>query len=308
MNVAKALVQGQAEMAVPGVWTLTGFVPDCDMLNLPVFYGHALDVVHPIIDGKPGAAVNDAPREQAEGQSAWSLARSRLHQLVQHQKTAQHPRRPRRHEAAATPAAPPRPGAPPSSAPFQNTTPCPEVPLALSQGAFDGLATTDESCASASLWDSGVHYALEDHQNVGEYIPMLSGSFWEQLTPDLRTLVVQVWHDNIPAYRQSMADAQARARATMAARGIHVVDVPEAELVETRNRMLPRQDEAAKLFKVRPEVVQLVMSQMGLINLTIPTGRKLQRQNLMNRSFLVLFFKKEHALPSYASRSTRRRV
>ena len=29
LDVAKALIQGQVEMALPGTWTLTGLVPDC---------------------------------------------------------------------------------------------------------------------------------------------------------------------------------------------------------------------------------------------------------------------------------------
>ena len=35
LNVAKALLQGQVEMACPGAWTQTGLVPDCDMVQLP---------------------------------------------------------------------------------------------------------------------------------------------------------------------------------------------------------------------------------------------------------------------------------
>ena len=30
LQVVKALVQGQVEMACPGTWTITGFVPDAD--------------------------------------------------------------------------------------------------------------------------------------------------------------------------------------------------------------------------------------------------------------------------------------
>ena len=49
-NVAKALRQGGIEMAVPGTWVLTGFVPDADIVQLPVFYGQSIDAVHRVID------------------------------------------------------------------------------------------------------------------------------------------------------------------------------------------------------------------------------------------------------------------
>jgi TRAP-type C4-dicarboxylate transport system substrate-binding protein len=39
LNVAKALLQGQVDMACPGGWTQTGIVPDCDFCQLPAFYG-----------------------------------------------------------------------------------------------------------------------------------------------------------------------------------------------------------------------------------------------------------------------------
>ncbi len=59
LNVTKALVQGQVEMACPGTWTLTGFVPDFDFPNLPMLYGLPLSDVRKIVDGKTGALVND---------------------------------------------------------------------------------------------------------------------------------------------------------------------------------------------------------------------------------------------------------
>ena len=54
-----------------------------------------------------------------------------------------------------------------------NVTAWPDVPLALSQGTFDGLSSTDESLASAKLWESGVKYGFEDHEFVGFYVPMM---------------------------------------------------------------------------------------------------------------------------------------
>src|ERR1700760_1814110 len=57
LNVAKALLQGQVDMAAPGAWTQTGIVPDCDFVQLPVFYGQPLEATEKASDGKPGALV-----------------------------------------------------------------------------------------------------------------------------------------------------------------------------------------------------------------------------------------------------------
>src|SRR5271166_2988221 len=56
-NVAKALRQGGVEMAVPGSWVLTGFVPDADIFQLPVFFGQDADAVHRVTDGPVGQAI-----------------------------------------------------------------------------------------------------------------------------------------------------------------------------------------------------------------------------------------------------------
>ena len=40
-----------------------------------------------------------------------------------------------------------------------NTTAWPNVPLALSQGTFDGFVSSNESLVSAKLWEAGVKYS-----------------------------------------------------------------------------------------------------------------------------------------------------
>ena len=87
----------------------------------------------------------------------------------------------------------------------------PDVPLALSQGTFDALQSTNESCASAKLWEAGLRYGLIDHQNMGDYIPMISEAFWSTLSPALKTLVEDLWAANIGVYRANLIEAQDKA-------------------------------------------------------------------------------------------------
>src|SRR6201995_3004566 len=44
LNVTKALLQGQVDMAAPGPWTMTGLVPDFAFCQLPALYSPAVDV------------------------------------------------------------------------------------------------------------------------------------------------------------------------------------------------------------------------------------------------------------------------
>ena len=57
LQVGKALLQGQIEMAVPGSWSLTGIVPDADFFQLPILYGRSIEMVHRVVDGQPGQLV-----------------------------------------------------------------------------------------------------------------------------------------------------------------------------------------------------------------------------------------------------------
>jgi TRAP-type C4-dicarboxylate transport system substrate-binding protein len=58
-DVIKALVLGQVEMAAPGTWLVSAYVPEADMGQLPVFYGQPVDITHRVIDGIPGDMVNE---------------------------------------------------------------------------------------------------------------------------------------------------------------------------------------------------------------------------------------------------------
>ena len=104
-----------------------------------------------------------------------------------------------------------------------NTTAWPNVPLALSQGTFDGFVSTNESCATAKLWEAGVRYSYQDHQYVGQYMPMMSDAFWAKLTADQQKLMIDLWAANIGDLpRQRAGRRRTRARKTMEENGVQL--------------------------------------------------------------------------------------
>ena len=263
LDVSKALIQGQVEMAAPGVWTLTGFVPNADMLQLPAMYGRNLEETHRVIDGRAGAMVN----AEVEKKLRVHMMPGSIDLGFQNWYTS---------KKALTSAEDLRglkirsPGGAGTSwrirffGGIPNVTAWPNVPLALSQGTFDGLVSTNQSLATGKLWEAGVRHAYEDHQFFGAYLPMVSNVFWEKLPPDLQKVMTDLWAQNISAYRAGMEKAQADSRAILDANGVKFVDPAMDVVVAARNAMMKQQDEMAREIKITPEMVRLVMQDLGV--------------------------------------------
>jgi TRAP-type C4-dicarboxylate transport system substrate-binding protein len=265
LAVIKALIQEQVEMAVPGYWTITGILPDADFFQLPALYGRSVDVVHRMIDGKPGALLAMQIEQKIKthvlgawldlGYFTWYTTNRPLGALmdlkglkIRNPGGAGQGWRARFFDAVP------------------NTTALPNVPLALSQGTFDGIVTTNETIVSLQLWDAGVKYALEDKQCVGEYIPMISLSFWNRLSPDLQKLMTDIWLENIPIYRANMAKSQTNARVTMETHGIKFTDPKAEEIIDIRKTMIAAQQEAATESKISSNMVEAVMAEVKSID------------------------------------------
>jgi TRAP-type C4-dicarboxylate transport system substrate-binding protein len=262
LEVGKALIQGQVEMAAPGSWTITGIVSDADCFQVPALYGQPIELIHKVIDGKAGAYLNGQIQQKLRshvigpyldlGFQNWYSSNKPIASLADLKGMKI------RNSGGAGQAWRAR-----FLGAIPNTTAWPNVPLALSQGTFDGLVSSNESLVSAKLWDSGVKYSLADRQFVAEYIPMTSQVFWEKLSPDLQKMMTDVWAENIPTYRANMAGAQTRARATLEEHGVKIVDPSEEQTAAARKQMLAEQDQLAKDIKVSPDMVKLIMAEVG---------------------------------------------
>ena len=262
LNVSKALLQGQVEMAAPGAWVLTGLVPDADMVQLPYFYGVPSEITHKATDGKPGAKINSELEAKLNtqvlgswidlGYQNWYATKVPLDKF-----------------AALKGLKIRSPGGAGISwrikfaGGIANTTAWPNVPLALSQGTFDAFVSTDESCNSAKLWEAGVKFSYADHQFMGQYIPMLSKAFAAKLSPDQAKLMKDLWAANIAAYRKGAADSQANARKVLETNGVKFHDPSADEASAVRKGMLGDVAALIKEAKLSPEIVDLVKEAVG---------------------------------------------
>jgi TRAP-type C4-dicarboxylate transport system substrate-binding protein len=256
-EVIKALVLGQVEMAAPGTWLVSAYVPEADLAQLPMFYGQPVETTHRAIDGVPGDMVNAQVSRKLRvripgrwldlGFTNWYSARKTLNAL-----TDLRGLKIRNSGGAAQPWRARFFGGVP------DVTAWPDVPAALAQGTFDVLQTTSESCVSARLWDAGLHFGLIDHQAMGNYIPMLSEAFWGALSPAMKTLVTDLWAANIGAYRADLVAAQDRAEKELRGRGVRLVLVPPEDLAEQRRLMTADQDKVVREMKISPEILSRI--------------------------------------------------
>jgi TRAP-type C4-dicarboxylate transport system substrate-binding protein len=264
-EVIKALVLGQIEMAAPGTWRVSAYVPEADLGQLPVFYGQPIEITHRAIDGIPGDIVNDQVTKKLRvkilgrwidlGFTNWYGARKSLGALE---------------DLKGLKIRNPGGFAQPWRAQFfgaiPTTTAWPDVPLALSQGTFDALQSTHESCVSAKLWFSGLRFGLVDHQSMGDYIPMISETFWGALRPELKILITDLWAANISIYRANLAAAQDKAEAELKARGVKLAFVPPEELSEQRKLMMAEQEKVVREMKISPEFLTRIVETIADIN------------------------------------------
>jgi TRAP-type transport system periplasmic protein len=245
LNVAKALLQGQLDMAAPGGWTQTGIVSDCDFCQLPMFYGQPIETTDKAADGRAGALIV----KQLETKLRVKVIGPWLDLGFQNWYTTKKPLMSADDIRGLKIRSPGGAGISWRINFFggiPNTTAWPNVPLALSQGTFDGFVSTNESVASAKLWEAGVKYSYQDHQYVGQYVPMISEAFWTKLGPDLQKTMIAVWKDNIGTYRSNAAASQARARALLENSGVGFTD-PSAETLEKARKAM--QADVATLVK-----------------------------------------------------------
>ncbi|MBS0526203.1 MAG: TRAP transporter substrate-binding protein DctP [Proteobacteria bacterium] len=262
LNVSKALLQGQIEMASPGTWVVTGLVPDADLVGLPYFYGVPIWLTHKATAGAPGDYVNKQLEAKLKshvlgpwldlGYNNWYSTRTPL--------TAFDSLKGLKIRSAG--------GAANSwrikfAGGIANTTAWPNVPLSLSQGTFDALISSDESVNSAKLWEAGVKFSYVDNQFLAQYIPMVSNATWAKLSKAHQTLMTDLWASHIDGYDKGSIASQARARGILEQNGVTFHDAAASELSTTRKAMIDAVGPLIKDAKLSPEIVRLVKETVG---------------------------------------------
>ena len=260
-DVPRALRQGAAEMGEPGWWNLDGIAADAALSSLPMFYGLEPDLLHRIMDGDAGKAINSKLEERLRVKVLgrwWDLGPQHFYSTGKPLKTFADLQGMRiRHPGGTANAARIKAiGANPVLVPW------PDVPLALSQNTVDGLITTHESANTAKLWDAGVRYCLEDFQTFNQYIPMVGMTFWRKLSAADQQALTEAWHEGVDQEREDAAKAQREARDTLSKNNIEIVTASKNAITEMRQRLMATQDAVVAEIGMDRELVVNVLGQI----------------------------------------------
>jgi C4-dicarboxylate-binding protein DctP len=241
-DVVTGLLQGKAEMAVPGIWNIEPSVPELGVLLLPEMYGRPAEEVHRLVDDDLG---KDLSKKVETALGALTLGRwidlGHAHIFTVKKQIRRYSDfngltirvaggignelRIRALGAEAISIA------------------WPDFPARLMAGAVDGVLTTYETIASARLWDSGISYVFEDSQYFPMYIPLVNKAFFHRLPEWVRSALIEEWENSVDYARSAAAQAQIDAKTAILAKGIKVSS-PSPSDVESARRLMSGQKDA----------------------------------------------------------------
>lgn len=256
-DVVPALADGKVEMAVPGTWQLDRFEPSVGVLLLPAFYGRDRAFLYERFAGPLGDEL-DRRIERATGTvvaGRW-IDLGPIHLFTVDAPIRSHDDiaglRIRYAGGVVNEMRLAALGADPQLIPW------PELPQRLEQGDVAGVLTSFETVASASLWERGIKHAFADAQYFGRYVPLVSRTFWNRISPELREVISDTWNEFADLAREEAARAQDRARDVLAEHGVSIVVPDPAELDRARSRLMAQQDEMIGQLGLDPAVVDLL--------------------------------------------------
>jgi TRAP-type C4-dicarboxylate transport system substrate-binding protein len=258
-DVVSALVDGKVEMAVPGTWQLDRYEPAVGIYLLPPFYGRERSFVYQVASSPLGREIE---ARLARSTGAVVLGRwidlGPVHLLsVRRPITRTEDIAGMRVRIAGGVVNELRLRALGASPLLIAWT---DLPARITQGAVDGVLTSFETVASARLWEAGVRYAFEDSEYFGQYVPLVSPSFWARCSETLRDAIRASWDEHVDEARDAAAEAQREARAMLLAHGVRIVTPSEQDLAALRGRLAQQQAEMVRQLGVDATLASLIPS------------------------------------------------
>lgn len=258
-NVATAVAQGAIDMAAPAHQHLSRFVPETGMLLLPMFYGADRNAIYSVVDGPLGEELNqriaDKLRVVVLGRP-FDLGYGTVFTVDT----------PLQRPADLAGMKVRVPGGAATLARYRafESTPVQiawsDVPQALQTGTVSAIWATQESVASAKLWDAGIRHAFEDKQAFIQYVPILSAQTWNKLPEDLQALLRGTWEEMVDEVRAVAAEKQTEARITNGEHDIATVDPEQADLATMREKLLAAQPEIVEELGMDADFIQRVQA------------------------------------------------
>lgn len=262
-HVTKALRMGSVEMAVPGNWVLEGFDTNTSLTMLPMFFGQPGKVTEQLIDGPVGAKVNASLERKVKVKSL-----GRWYELGYDNTWTTKKKITKREDFEGLKIRHSGGSLPDARLKALGANPVfiawPDVPMAMVQGAIDGLCTTAKSAESAKLDEAGIKYGVFCRNFQGYYLPFMSLTFWNKLPADLQKMILEVWKENVPKQREIARSEQKKGEEYLKRKGVEIWYADDATLAAWRKHILSVQDEMVKKLKHDPELVKGAMEALGM--------------------------------------------
>lgn len=256
VQVTSSLQGGTIEFTVPQTSTLTGMIPEYEILDFPFLFSNEQEA-EKVLDGATGQKLLDKlPAKGLIGLGYWENgffnATNSKHPIQKYEdfqglkfravqaKISQ--------ETVKALGANPVPLA------------VPELYTALETRTVDGQGTPSAVIASLKLNEVQKYLSLTRH-SYGAFLPLVSKKFWDGLSPADQALLRESAQE-ARGYQRGVARAQAKdAEASMAAKGLLVNDITPAERKRMRDKVRPVWDMFAK--DVGVDLVAEVMGQLS---------------------------------------------
>lgn len=252
----RAVARGDVGMAIESTAPLSRIEQNLVVFEFPMFSGQTPEKMHTIVDGPLGQRLSEMVGEKMDvvALTGWYVlgeintysTKTPLTSLESLRGLqVRHP------GGVGAVAYLEEAGANPVSMPFT------DVPLALQQGTVDAIMSSNASIVSAKLNESGLSHAYVNRMLVGYYMPIVSKTYWSELSDDQKQLFRDTWAEFVGPQREAAAQQQADARATLEAAGMTFVEQPAEEAAAMRDKLQPRQDKLISELGIAPEILEL---------------------------------------------------
>ncbi|MBF0235293.1 MAG: TRAP transporter substrate-binding protein DctP [Desulfamplus sp.] len=236
-DIIAALGQGRVEMAVPGTWQIDRFEPSVGIFLLPSFYGRSGKYNHTLMDGPVGIKINEniENRLGLKVLGRWiDLGHAHLYGINRHIKSDSDISGLKVRVAGGVANA--------MRIKAMGGIPMiiawPDLKTRMDQGMVDVVLTTHETVVSDRLWEHGIVSVFEDREYFPQYVPLVSGSFWKRLSPDMRQVLSDTWESIVDGAREDAAHAQEKARDILIAKGVNIVTPSPESMESCRNKIM----------------------------------------------------------------------
>lgn len=258
-DVIKALMWGDVDMAMPTPLYVARFEPAANVTSLPMFYGQPPEIMRQVLDGPLAAALAGRVEARLPVKVLSPSFDLGYVQIFSTQRPLNSPKdlrgmKIRVPSGAAAIRLFRLQGANPVALPWS------DVPLGLSQGNIDAVATTFETLYSGSLWDVGVSFALVERSMFLQYMPLIRREYWDKLDADTRSQFLEVWRDTMQYARDLAAQYQSKAEQVAISHGIQVQLIPDAEVEIERARLLRYQANLVNQLRLPADIVAVAQT------------------------------------------------